>query len=163
MSNEFTDLYEICRYYSSSKPIALQDSIFREPSLETPCLISDGTRTHFDIRESKCNASSTMSKCFLCFNEQLAHARNGRNTSDELKLASGVSKSSIRYVSTSPEGWIGFASKSGRRREDSVKGFGQGRPVEREWGGGWCSQWSAHLADPTSLTSLMIYVELQAP
>lgn len=28
-------------------------------------------------------------------------------------------------------------------------------------GGG--SQWSAHLADPTSLTSLMIYVELQAP
>ena len=25
------------------------------------------------------------------------------------------------------------------------------------------NQWSAHLADPTSLTSLMIYVELQAP
>lgn len=98
---------------------------------------------------------------FLRFNEQLAHARNGRNTSDELKLASGVSKSSIRYVSTSPEGWIGFASKSGG--EGPVKGFGQGRPVEREWGGGWCSQWSAHLADPTSLTSLMIYVELQAP
>lgn len=106
---------------------------------------------------------------FLSFNEQLAHARNGRNTSDELKLASGVSKSSIRYVSTSPEGWIGSASKSERGRggrgrgEGPVKGFGQGRPVEREWGGGWCSQWSAHLADPTSLTSLMIYVELQAP
>lgn len=58
---------------------------------------------------------------FLRFNEQLAHARNGRNTNDE--LASGVSKSSIRYVSTSPEDWIGSASKSeGKaRRRGSVR------------------------------------------
>ena len=77
-----------------------------------------------------------MLKCFgpvPRFNEQLAHTRNGRNISDELKLASGVSKSSIRYASTSPEGWIGSAGKSGRGSEGPVKGFGQGRPMqERE-------------------------------
>lgn len=75
---------------------------------------------------------------FLRFNEQLAHARNGRNTSDELKLASGVSKSSIRYVSTSPEGWIGSASKSeGRARwRGSVRA---GRWRENEAVGGVAS------------------------
>lgn len=116
---------------------------FPRASLEIPCLIdiSNGTRTHFDITESKCNTplpSRSPRPCrsvspFPRFNEQLAHARNGRNTSDELKLASGVSKSSIRYVSTSPEGWIGSASKSREGEgEGPVEGFGQGRPVERE-------------------------------
>lgn len=137
----------------------------RLPPLEIPYLIDISTVRELILTlESQSAMPPRLCRSvslFLRFNEQLAHARNGRNTSDELKLASGVSKSSIRYVSTSPEGWIGSASKS--RREDPVKGFGQGRPVEREWGDGWCSQWSAHLADPTSLTSLMIYVELQAP
>lgn len=68
ISNEFTDLYEIWQYYSSSNPIALQrqQNIFCEPLLEIPCLIdiSDGTRIHFDIRKSKCNAPSTVPKCF---------------------------------------------------------------------------------------------------
>jgi len=61
---------------------------------------------------------------FPRFNEQLAHARNGRNTSDELKLASRVSKSCIRYVSTSPEGWISSASKS--MGEGNGGGTGEG-------------------------------------
>lgn len=59
------------------------------------------------------------------------HTPETDETSDELKLASGVSKSSIRYVSTSPEGWIDSASKPERSRGE-VKEFGQGRPAERE-------------------------------
>lgn len=89
------------------------------------------------------------------FNEQLAASGNGLNIRDEVQL--GVSKSSVRYVSTSPEGWIGRGNKMGARSRGLVRLKGGGGRV----GGG--SQWSAHLADPTSLTSLMIYVELQAP
>ncbi|KAG7211082.1 hypothetical protein KM043_016443 [Ampulex compressa] len=90
------------------------------------------------------------------FNEQLAGSRNGLNIRDEVELGSGVSKSSVRYVSTSPEGWIGRGNKMGARSRGLAR-------LERERAVGGGSQWSAHLADPTSLTSLMIYVELQAP
>lgn len=70
------------------------------------------------------DCAEVFSSCapFPRFNKQLAHARNGRNTSDELKLASGASKSSIRYVSTSPEGWIDSASKSGWSRRGEKGG-----------------------------------------
>lgn len=70
------------------------------------------------------DCAEVFSSCALFprFNKQLAHARNGRNTSDELKLASGASKSSIRYVSTSPEGWIDSASKSGWSRRGEKGG-----------------------------------------
>lgn len=57
--------------------------------------------------------------------------------SDELKLASGVSKSSIRYVSTSPEGWIDCASEpEGARERGSVRA---GRWRENEAVGGVAS------------------------
>lgn len=85
---------------------------------------------------------------------------NGLNIRDEEVPTRGVSKSSVRYVSTSLEGWIGRGNKMGARSRGLVRLKGE-VVEEGEVGGG--SQWSAHLADPTSLTSLMIYVELQAP
>lgn len=99
------------------------------------------------------------------FNEQLAARwkrakhQGGRGGSN----SRGVSKSSARYVSTSLEGWIGRGNKMGGGEVARSRGLVRlkGERSWREVGGG--SQWSAHLADPTSLTSLMIYVELQAP
>lgn len=62
------------------------------------------------------------------FNEQLAGSGNGLNIRDEVEP--GVSKSSVRYVSTSPEGWIGRGNKMGARSRGLVRLKG-GRP------GGW--------------------------
>ncbi|KYM78794.1 hypothetical protein ALC53_10848 [Atta colombica] len=99
----FTDIYEICRYCSSSKPIIL-------------------------LRSNKAFSAILRFRA-LTSNWHIPETDETSATS----LNSGVSKSSIRYVSTSPEGWIGSTSKSGRGSEGPVKGFGQGRPMqERE-------------------------------
>lgn len=49
--------------------------------------------------------------CFRALTSNWHTPETDETSSDELKLASGVSKSSIRYVSTSPEGWIGYANE----------------------------------------------------
>lgn len=98
------------------------------------------------------------SDLLLCFYKvEIWRIRNNSRVSRRGEIVS-LLRVGFWYTSTSP---TRRGCLRGHRVEIVTGGW---RPAGA--GGGWwavASQWSAHLADPTSLTSLMIYVELQAP